>query len=199
MSHHELESLIHLRSTEITLCLYGVEDTWFYAEVLGRFILNHWKNIKNTIPPIIAAYGDLGSGKTSFAQGVARGLAVPEHDYVNSPTFAILQTHQGQLPFHHIDLYRLYNEEELIFLGLDEIIQDGIAYIEWPQRAPDFFKQPHICLQFSYDLDNLDQRILSISFSHIEVQSYQSILNKLYQCLYHSKESSSNQETNQET
>lgn len=86
---------------------------------------------------VFAAVGDLGAGKTSLAQGVARGVGVPEEEYVNSPTFAILQSHPGLLAFHHVDLYRLGDEDELMGLGLDEVVGiDGVSYVEWPRRAP---------------------------------------------------------------
>ena len=86
---------------------------------------------------VFAAVGDLGAGKTSLAQGIARGVGVPPEEYVNSPTFAILQSHPGPLTFHHIDLYRLGDEDELLGLGLDEIVGvDGVSYVEWPRRAP---------------------------------------------------------------
>lgn len=86
---------------------------------------------------VFAAVGDLGAGKTSLAQGIARGVGVPEEAYVNSPTFAILQSHPGRLAFHHIDLYRLGDEDELLGLGLDDVVGvDGVSYVEWPRRAP---------------------------------------------------------------
>ena len=86
---------------------------------------------------VFAAVGDLGAGKTSLAQGIARGVGVPPDEYVNSPTFAILQSHPGPLTFHHIDLYRLGDEDELLGLGLEELVGvDGVSYVEWPRRAP---------------------------------------------------------------
>ena len=87
---------------------------------------------------VMAVHGDLGAGKTTLAQGVARGLGVPSDHYVNSPTFAILQTHPGRLPFHHIDLYRLADIDEAYGIGLDEVIgADGVAFVEWPSRVPE--------------------------------------------------------------
>ncbi len=85
----------------------------------------------------IAARGNLGAGKTALAQGVAKGLGVPADHYVNSPTFAILQIHPGRMPFYHMDLYRIGDEDELLGLGLDECFYgDGAAYVEWPDRVP---------------------------------------------------------------
>ena len=85
---------------------------------------------------VIAAVGTLGAGKTSLAQGIARGLDVPADHYVNSPTFAIMQVHPGRIPFYHIDLYRLGDPDEVLGLGLDDVLgTDGVAYVEWPSRA----------------------------------------------------------------
>ncbi|MGK0360369.1 MAG: tRNA threonylcarbamoyladenosine biosynthesis protein TsaE [Bradymonadia bacterium] len=96
---------------------------------------------------VFAAVGDLGAGKTSLAQGIARGVGVPDEAYVNSPTFAILQSHPGPLTFHHIDLYRLGDEDEMLGLGLDDIVGvEGVSYVEWPRRAPSLFAPTTIWL-----------------------------------------------------
>ncbi|MCA9538535.1 MAG: tRNA (adenosine(37)-N6)-threonylcarbamoyltransferase complex ATPase subunit type 1 TsaE [Myxococcales bacterium] len=87
---------------------------------------------------VLAAEGTLGAGKTTLAQGLARGLAVPDEHYVNSPTFAILQIHPGRVPFYHLDLYRIADPDEALGLGLEEVIgTDGVAFIEWPARLPE--------------------------------------------------------------
>ena len=167
----------------VSIQLNDVEETWLCGEWIGSFLLDLWDTPTAQCPPIIAAEGDLGSGKTSLAQGIARGLGVPPNTYVNSPTFSILQTHQGQIPFHHIDLYRLYDEEELTFLGLDEIIQDGIAYIEWPQRAPLFFQQAHLKFHLSYPPNDVSYRLLSCRLHALPATESQFILRALYDML----------------
>lgn len=87
---------------------------------------------------VLAAEGPLGAGKTCLAQGVAEGLEVPPGHYVNSPTFAILLSHPGRLPLHHIDLYRVGDPDEALGLGLEEVIGgEGVAFVEWPSRLPD--------------------------------------------------------------
>ena len=87
---------------------------------------------------VVCADGPLGAGKTCLAQGVAQGLGVPTTHYVNSPTFAILQSHPGRLVFHHIDLYRIGDAEEVLGLGLEEVLgTDGVALVEWPGRVPE--------------------------------------------------------------
>ena len=167
----------------ISIKLYGVEATWEYGDIIGQALLSLWMNQEIKLPHVIASQGELGSGKTSLAQGIARGLGVAHTTYVNSPTFAILQTHQGHIPFHHIDLYRLYDEEELTFLGLDDIIQDGIAYIEWPQRAPLFFQQPHLQFNLKYPQDEIQYRIFQCRIHALEADQKYKILHTLYQKL----------------
>ena len=100
---------------------------------------------------VIAAQGTLGAGKTALAQGIARGIGVPADHYVNSPTFAILLTHPGRIPFHHIDLYRLGDPDEALGLGLDEVVgTDGLAYIEWPGRCPEVLPQDYLRLHLEH-------------------------------------------------
>ena len=83
--------------------------------------------------------GDLGSGKTCFVQGLARGLDVDE--YVHSPTFVMVaQYHQGRLPLFHVDLYRVESEGEAVDLGLDEYVGGaGVCAVEWADNAPAVF------------------------------------------------------------
>jgi len=78
--------------------------------------------------------GELGAGKTTFVQGLAQGLGIP--DAITSPTFNLIHEYdQGSLPLIHIDLYRLM-PEEVPALGLEEYWQrqDAVVAIEWPQR-----------------------------------------------------------------
>ena len=82
---------------------------------------------------IYALDGDLGTGKTVFAQGFAAGLGVD--DYVNSPTFTILQVYEdGRLPLYHFDVYRIEEPEEMEEIGYEEyFFSDGVCLIEWAQ------------------------------------------------------------------
>ena len=148
------------------------EATYHFGYQLGAALLD-----TKVCPKLLAALGDLGAGKTSLAQGLARGIGIPESVYVNSPTFAIHQAHQATSSsgeckyFHHLDLYRLGDEDELVHLGLEELIETGISYVEWPQRAPYFFKaHSHLQIQlfhldeWSYsDLSQFEEgRVLTI-------------------------------------
>ena len=83
---------------------------------------------------VIALYGDLGAGKTSFARGFIRGFLGQELE-VPSPTFTLVQTYEGARGvIWHIDAYRLKHPDEIWELGIEEALLDGILLIEWPER-----------------------------------------------------------------
>jgi len=84
---------------------------------------------------VLLLFGDLGSGKTAFAQGLARGLEVPASFVVTSPTYTLVNEYPGRLPFYHVDLYRLPAPVDPDELGLPDLFTaDGIVAVEWAQR-----------------------------------------------------------------
>jgi len=83
----------------------------------------------------VALYGDLGAGKTRFAQGVARGVGVDPDVHITSPTYTILNEYRGNYPFYHFDLYRLGGDADIAELGFEEYFDgDGICLVEWADR-----------------------------------------------------------------
>lgn len=88
------------------------------------------------LPPdaTVALHGDLGVGKTTFVQGLARGFGVREH--VTSPTFAIYSIYQGESrTLVHLDAYRLENEKQIEALLLDEfLVSPYCLAVEWPEK-----------------------------------------------------------------
>lgn len=85
--------------------------------------------------------GDLGAGKTTFTQGLGKGLGI--NDNINSPTFNILKCYfNGRIPLYHIDAYRLEDRINMD-IGLEEVIQgDGVAVIEWSKFISDLIFEP---------------------------------------------------------
>ena len=82
---------------------------------------------------VLALSGELGAGKTQLTKGVAEGLGVQA--VVNSPTFVLMNEHEGRLRLHHIDAYRLADPEEAVDAGLlDDREVAGITVIEWADR-----------------------------------------------------------------
>ena len=110
-----------------------------FAEKFAGWVKNHKKTL------VIGLQGDLGSGKTTFVQGFAKGVGVKEK--VLSPTFVIMKKY-GTL--HHIDCYRLENSKELLELGWDKIMSDpqNIVLIEWPERVKDILPSEVIIVRF---------------------------------------------------
>jgi tRNA threonylcarbamoyladenosine biosynthesis protein TsaE len=101
-------------------------ETESLAERLGRLLQPG---------DVIALVGELGSGKTLFSQGLARGLEVPETFYITSPTFAIINEYPGRITFYHLDLYRVDSAAEFSELGIEEILYgQGTVAIEWAER-----------------------------------------------------------------
>jgi tRNA threonylcarbamoyladenosine biosynthesis protein TsaE len=85
---------------------------------------------------VVLLSGELGVGKTAFVRGLARALGVPEED-VTSPTFTLVQEYRTpRVVLFHVDLYRL-SPREVEDLGLDEMMEQGILAIEWPDRWVD--------------------------------------------------------------
>ena len=83
---------------------------------------------------VVALYGELGSGKTCFVQGLVRGLDVAAP--ATSPTFVLVNEYRGRLPVHHVDAYRIATLTELMDLGfLDLMGGDGVTLLEWAERA----------------------------------------------------------------
>ena len=88
---------------------------------------------------VICLIGDLGAGKTTWTQGLALGLGLPESEPVNSPTFTLLAEHPGgRAPLYHFDVYRLPDSSGLYDLAFDEYLSgDGVVVIEWADRIAD--------------------------------------------------------------
>ncbi len=98
---------------------------------------------------LLALSGDLGTGKTCFIKGLARGLSLREENIL-SPTFTMIQEHRGRLPLYHIDLYRLDNVA-LDDLGLREyLFSDSVAAVEWFERLQESGQISRLSIRISY-------------------------------------------------
>jgi tRNA threonylcarbamoyladenosine biosynthesis protein TsaE len=101
---------------------------------------------------VLLLHGNLGSGKTFFASALGRHLGIAE--FLDSPSFVLLKEyHEGRWPLYHLDLYRLKSEEELLDLGLFDILESGITLIEWPELALKLLPERvlNLSLHFSFD------------------------------------------------
>ncbi|WP_298272213.1 tRNA (adenosine(37)-N6)-threonylcarbamoyltransferase complex ATPase subunit type 1 TsaE [Geobacter sp.] len=105
---------------------HSVDETVRLGERLGRVL---------TAGAFVALYGELGSGKTHFARGVAAGVGVEATVPVTSPTFTLLNEYVGRIPLYHFDLYRLAGGDDAVELGFDEYFHgEGVCLVEWPER-----------------------------------------------------------------
>ncbi len=119
------------------------------------------KCLKNAV--IIRLMGDLGSGKTCFVQGLAKGLDVPEGYNITSPTYTLIHEYPGRLPLVHIDLYRIHDEMDAEAIGLPEILgQETVAAVEWADRLSHDFWPDVPILDIMFHTLNEDTRRLQL-------------------------------------
>lgn len=127
------------------------------TRVLGRKLANKLKN-----GDFLALYGNLGSGKTTFIQGLAQGLGVKRR--IISPTFIIIRQYNlEKSTFFHIDLYRTQKPDDILGLGIDQIIasKNSIIALEWAEKLGDFLPKKRIDIKFNYLNEN--EREIKIS------------------------------------
>ncbi|WP_018130950.1 tRNA (adenosine(37)-N6)-threonylcarbamoyltransferase complex ATPase subunit type 1 TsaE [Effusibacillus pohliae] len=102
---------------------HSPEQTRAVAERLARLL---------QAGDVLTLTGDLGAGKTTFTQGLAKGLGVEEP--VSSPTFMLIREYEGRLPLYHMDVYRLGEQAGSEDLGIEEYLYgDGVSVIEWAE------------------------------------------------------------------
>src|SRR5579871_1879805 len=136
-----------------TVITDGAEETQELAARLGALVEKG---------DVIALVGPLGAGKTAFVQGLARGLGVREAR-VASPTFNILLEYRGRLTLHHLDLYRLGDESELIEIGFDHYLYgEGVCAVEWMDKFPSRAPADHLRVAIAFDPAAARRRTLSV-------------------------------------
>lgn len=135
------------------LRLLSLDELTAHGESVGRAL---------TAPALVTLTGELGAGKTTLVQAIARGLGVTAP--VTSPTFALI--HEYEAPAArvvHCDLYRLESEREVAALGLDDMLADPhtIVLVEWPDRAGQLLHAPTLVLTLSHVPDDPAMRLCS--------------------------------------
>ena len=112
---------------------------------------------------VVALKGDLGSGKTTFSQGIAEGLGIEQH--VGSPTFKLVSEYVGEvLKLYHVDCYRLNNYNEFLNLGGENLLlpDNGITLIEWANIIQELWPEDVIEIIFSRVKGEPNKRLLKI-------------------------------------
>lgn len=138
-------------NTELVAVTPSADDTRNLAAVVAR-----------AAQPgdIILLVGEMGTGKTAFAQGFAQGLGVAER--VTSPTFTLVRDYEARLRMHHVDVYRLDQLQEVVDLGLAELLDDGgVTVIEWGDAVVPALPRDFLEVRLEFD-DDPDQRTLTL-------------------------------------
>lgn len=119
---------------------------------------------KDAVPgQVICLTGELGTGKTVFTQGFAKGLGV--EDYVDSPTFTIVKEyHDGRLPFYHFDVYRIGDISEMEEIGYEEyFFGEGVCLVEWGLLVEELLPEDCIFIEIKKDREKgFDYRTVRI-------------------------------------
>jgi len=124
----------------------SVDETQKLGEIIGTAV---------TGGTVLALTGDLGSGKTAFVQGLARGLEVPDDYYITSPSYTLINEYPGRVPLFHVDLYRISDPMDMEDLGLYEILHNsGIVAIEWADRIERKLLPDSITIRFEITDDD---------------------------------------------
>ncbi|CEQ25246.1 P-loop ATPases [[Clostridium] sordellii] len=98
---------------------------------------------------VICLIGDLGAGKTTMTQSLAKALEVD--DYITSPTFTIVNEYEGRIPLYHFDVYRIGSSDEMYDIGFDEYIGgDGVCIIEWANLIEDILPNEYLYIEMNY-------------------------------------------------
>ena len=121
---------------------------------------------------VVLLEGELGAGKTCFAQGIGAGLRVKEA--VKSSSFVLVNEYHGRLHVYHADLFRLEDPVQVFELGLEENALDGLLLIEWPDRAMQEMPPEHLLARF----ETTGDKSRRISFEANGAR-YEALLNEL--------------------
>lgn len=98
---------------------------------------------------VVCLIGDLGAGKTTMTQSLAKALEVD--DYITSPTFNIVNEYEGRMPLYHFDVYRIGSSDEMYDIGFDEYIDgDGVCIIEWANLIEDILPNEYLYIEMNY-------------------------------------------------
>ena len=110
---------------------------------------------------VVVLAGELGSGKTTLAQGIAAGLGVTEP--VVSPTFAIVREYEGHVPIAHVDVYRLDHVQELHDIGFEEIVDGSrVVLVEWGELVAPVLPLDRIVVRLLPGVGD-DERVVDVS------------------------------------
>jgi tRNA threonylcarbamoyladenosine biosynthesis protein TsaE len=156
------------------------------VEIISRSVsdtLNIGKVIAKNLQKgdIICLFGELGSGKTVLAKGIAEGLGIKKNRIV-SPSFVLIREHsQGRLPLYHFDLYRLKNPKDIAAIGYEEYFySEGVSVIEWADRLKSLLPREFLKIELFLRLDSKRQ----LKFSAFG-RRYKELLGRIHEDIGH--------------
>lgn len=126
----------------------GPEETQRLAQRLGSLLRPG---------QVVALFGPLASGKTTFVQGLALGMKVPEEAWIRSPSFTLINEYKGgRCPLIHMDAYRLHSIKEVEEIGVEEYLGgEGVVVIEWAERMEPLLPREHLRVELSHKGHNV--------------------------------------------
>jgi tRNA threonylcarbamoyladenosine biosynthesis protein TsaE len=124
---------------------------------------------------LVLLAGELGAGKTAFTQGFGRGLGI--EDRITSPTFTLAREYEGgRLLLHHLDVYRLEQLEEILDIGLPELLDDGgVTLVEWGDVVAPGLPQDYLEIRLAFG-DGDDDRLVTVRPTGSRWQARQRVL-----------------------
>jgi tRNA threonylcarbamoyladenosine biosynthesis protein TsaE len=139
------------KNTKIEIISESAKQTWEIARSMGE---------KLRQGDVLALSGELGSGKTCFTGGLARGLGVDEKYQITSPTFTLINEYPARYKLYHFDVYRLNDYSEFEDLGYEEYLgEKGVVVIEWAEKIAQSLPEETLFINFEY-LDETKRRIV---------------------------------------
>ncbi len=146
------------------------EETVEFGKKLGEILVPN---------DVICLTGDLGTGKTALTHGIAKSLGI--NSYITSPTFTIVNEHQGKYPLFHFDVYRIADPDEMFDIGFEEYLSsEGVSVIEWGELIRDILPHQIININVKKALEeSLDTRLIEVDFVGDRYSNYQKRLEEI--------------------
>ncbi len=132
------------------------EETFLIGKIVGENL---------TGGDVVALIGELGTGKTCFTQGIAKGIDIPEGYRITSPSFTLINEYQGRVRLFHFDLYRLQGVHDMEDMGFEEYLYgDAVSVVEWADKMEGILPESTIFVAFKY----IDENEREIEISGVE-------------------------------
>jgi tRNA threonylcarbamoyladenosine biosynthesis protein TsaE len=148
-----MKKYMNKETSQVSVVSSNPEETFFIGKIIGEHL---------TKGDVLALMGELGTGKTCFTHGVARGMGVPERFRITSPSFTLINEYEGRMNLYHFDLYRLQGSQDMEDLGYEEyLFGEGVSVIEWADKIKDVISEEALRISFKYLDENRREIVIS--------------------------------------